>query len=66
MLLLTSFQFKIDEIAAECGFANRFHLARAFHRVTGLTPTEYRAQSSASSSAVAVGVGRSRFLRVGA
>lgn len=33
---------KIDTIAWESGFSNRFHFIAAFRRVTGETPTSYR------------------------
>jgi AraC-like DNA-binding protein len=33
---------KIDEIASQCGFANRFHFSRQFKKVMGFTPAAYR------------------------
>lgn len=33
---------KIEQIAADCGFANRFYFSRAFARVMGVSPARYR------------------------
>ena len=32
----------VQEIAESVGYANQFYFAREFHRLTGVTPTEYR------------------------
>jgi AraC-like DNA-binding protein len=33
---------KIDDIAQQCGFANRFHFSRHFKRIMGVSPGAYR------------------------
>lgn len=33
----------LSQIASECGFCDQAHFTRTFHRLTGLTPTAYRA-----------------------
>lgn len=40
--LLTETNMSIKEIAAACGFSNRSVFYRAFSKITGKTPTEYR------------------------
>lgn len=35
---------KLEVIARECGFSNRFHLVQAFRRITGLSPRGWRAE----------------------
>ena len=40
--LLENTKMKIEEVGAASGFSNRFHFIRAFQRVTGETPKEYR------------------------
>lgn len=40
--LLATTKMKAEAIARECGFASRFHFARAFIRTTGMTPREWR------------------------
>jgi LacI family transcriptional regulator len=41
--LLPDPKLKLEVIAAESGFSNRFHFIRSFQRVTGMTPKGYRA-----------------------
>jgi LacI family transcriptional regulator len=40
--LLLNPKLKIETVGVESGFSNRFHFIRAFQRVTGQTPKEYR------------------------
>lgn len=40
--LLADPRRKLDAVAVESGFANRFHFVRAFRRVTGRTPKAFR------------------------
>lgn len=40
--LLSDRQLKLDAVALESGFSSRFHLIRAFQRITGETPAAYR------------------------
>ncbi len=40
--LLSDSNFRIIEIADQCGYQNYCHFARQFKQFTGLTPTEYR------------------------
>jgi AraC-like DNA-binding protein len=40
--LLLNPKLKIETVGVESGFSNRFHFIRAFQRVTGETPKEYR------------------------
>ena len=49
-LLLRDRRRKMDEVAAESGFANRHHLLRAFVRTTGQTPVAHRAKLSGENS----------------
>lgn len=37
----------IDSVAADCGFANRFHFTRAFTRIMGRAPAAWRADQQA-------------------
>jgi LacI family transcriptional regulator len=41
--LLPDRKLKLEVIAAQSGFSNRFHFIRSFERVTGMTPKGYRA-----------------------
>ena len=41
--MLSSTNLRVQEIAYKLGFENQFGFARAFKRVSGMTPTEYRA-----------------------
>lgn len=41
--LLPEGKMKLEVIAAESGFSNRFHFIRSFERITGMTPKSYRA-----------------------
>jgi len=41
--LLPDRKLKLEVIAVESGFSNRFHFIRSFERVTGMTPKGYRA-----------------------
>ena len=41
--MLSSTNLRVQEIADKLGFENQFGFARAFKRVSGMTPTEYRA-----------------------
>jgi len=49
--LLPNRKSKLEAIAAESGFANRFHFIRAFERVTGVTPKGFRAALAQSATA---------------
>jgi transcriptional regulator GlxA family with amidase domain len=40
--LLRDSDLKLEAVAQDCGFANRFHFIRAFRRTTGVIPREYR------------------------
>ena len=40
--LLANRQLKIETVGLESGFSSRFHFIRAFQRVTGETPRDYR------------------------
>ena len=40
--LLSNPKLKIETVGVESGFSNRFHFIRAFQRVTGETPKDYR------------------------
>ncbi len=48
--LLESEELKLDAVAFECGFSNRFHFIRAFERITGETPTGYRKRMGAETN----------------
>jgi AraC-like DNA-binding protein len=48
--LLLATERSLDDIAAACGFANRFHLSRVFARMTGLGPATWRRRTRAASS----------------
>jgi AraC-like DNA-binding protein len=41
--MLSSTDLRVGDIADKLGFENQFNFARAFKRVSGMTPTEYRA-----------------------
>jgi AraC-like DNA-binding protein len=41
--MLSSTNLRVQEIADKLGYENQFNFARAFKRVSGMTPTEYRA-----------------------
>ena len=43
--LLQQTDLKLDAIALDCGFSNRFHFIRAFQRVTHIRPTAFRKHS---------------------
>jgi len=43
--LLTHTNLLLPEIALECGFSHRIGLSRAFARITGVTPSEWRRKS---------------------
>jgi AraC family transcriptional regulator len=43
--LLLAGSLSITQIAHACGFASSQHMATVFHRMVGMTPTEYRRQS---------------------
>ena len=45
-LLLTRYQFNLDEIAERTGFTGGDYLGRVFRKNTGMTPGEYRARYS--------------------
>jgi AraC family transcriptional regulator len=36
----------LAEIASEAGFCDQAHFTRTFHKLTGLTPGQYRARYS--------------------
>ena len=40
--LLAEEQLKVTDIALQCGFHNLANFNRCFHRITGMTPREYR------------------------
>lgn len=40
--LLTDVDISIKEIALKAGFEDQFHFSRVFHRIVGLSPTQYR------------------------
>ncbi len=42
--LLSSKEFSIDDIANLCGFSDIYYFSKAFKKVTGQTPSEYRKQ----------------------
>ena len=48
--LLRDPELKMDAVAHGSGFANRFHLFKAFVRLTGQTPGKYRASLAAEES----------------
>ena len=41
---------RLDQIAAECGYADQAHLTREFQALVGMTPTEYLANRSRADS----------------
>jgi AraC-like DNA-binding protein len=41
--MLSSTNLRVQEIADKLGYENQFNFARAFRRVAGMSPTEYRA-----------------------
>jgi AraC family transcriptional regulator len=41
-LLLQHKEYRIIDIAAECGFANPSHFARCFRKATGISPHQFR------------------------
>jgi transcriptional regulator GlxA family with amidase domain len=41
--MLSSTNLRVQEIADKLGYENQFNFARAFKRVSGISPTEYRA-----------------------
>jgi AraC family transcriptional regulator len=43
--LLTHTNLLLPEIALECGFSHRIGFSRAFARITGITPSEWRRES---------------------
>jgi AraC family transcriptional regulator len=43
--LLAETTMTLTEVALECGFSHRISLARAFARITGMTPSEWRRQA---------------------
>lgn len=45
--LLADPRLKIEFIAYQCGFSNRFHFNHAFRRATGTTPTHFRRELQA-------------------
>jgi len=44
-LLLTHTKLMLPEIALECGFSHRIGFSRAFARITGITPSEWRRET---------------------
>jgi AraC-like DNA-binding protein len=40
--LLGSLNISVSQIAEQCGFSSVYHFCRAFRKMTGFTPTEYR------------------------
>jgi AraC-like DNA-binding protein len=51
--MLSSTNLRVQEIASKLGYENQFNFARAFKRVSGLTPTAYRATCLQRSDFVA-------------
>jgi LacI family transcriptional regulator len=49
--LLPDRNLKLEVIAAESGFSNRFHFIRSFQRVAGMTPKRWRASIAESATA---------------
>jgi LacI family transcriptional regulator len=49
--LLPDRKLKLEVIATESGFSNRFHFIRSFERVTGMTPKRWRATIAESPTA---------------
>ena len=45
MHLLRDYNFKLDDIAARCGYGNAPYFCLVFKRTTKLTPAEYRARA---------------------
>ncbi len=41
-ILLHHSSFSIDQVAAQTGFADRYHFSRIFKQITGLSPAKYR------------------------
>lgn len=41
-VLLHHFEYSIDRVASETGFADRYHFSRIFKKITGLSPALYR------------------------
>jgi AraC-like DNA-binding protein len=41
--MLSSTNLRVQEIADKLGYENQFGFARAFRRVSGMSPTQYRA-----------------------
>ncbi len=42
ILLLLNTTLKVDQIAAECGYANGNYFSKVFRKAMGISPTEYR------------------------
>jgi len=55
--MLSSTNLRVQEIADKLGYENQFNFARAFKRVSGMSPTEYRA-TCLQRAAFAAGDGR--------
>jgi AraC-like DNA-binding protein len=43
--LLLQDNISVTKVSEQCGFTNPYHFSRAFHKITGLTPTEYRKEN---------------------
>jgi AraC family transcriptional regulator len=50
--LLCQARWNVAQVAAQCGFADHAHLCRTFKRVTGLTPSAYRAHVGSTPARV--------------
>ena len=48
--LLSSYNFKLDDIAARCGYHDTPYFCHVFKRITKLTPIEYRLKLSPKKS----------------
>jgi AraC family transcriptional regulator len=49
--LLTSSELRLAEIALACGFSDQSHFTRAFRRLTGMPPRQYRMKSERKQNA---------------
>lgn len=49
--LLRSYNLKLDDVAARCGYRDTAYFCRVFKRVAKLTPSEYRAQHRPETAA---------------
>ena len=45
MEILSTQNLHIHQVASLCGFSNPYHFAKAFHKFSGISPTEYKKQN---------------------